>query len=179
MNNETKYYIFSYQNQNLSKISMKTTLIPLILAGIFILAGCGKKDAIVNVQNPRPVKVLELCVTNPIKPLQLTGSVMSWKEQDISFEVSGRVEWIVEMGANLAGRWEEKGKVHVEGGILAHIEERPFKLTLKAARAERDRAEAEYVRTKSAWDKNAIAEVDFIRATADRDSREAQFEQAE
>ena len=34
---------------------------------------------------------------------------MSWKEQDISFEVSGRVEWIVEMGTNLEGRWEEDG----------------------------------------------------------------------
>ena len=129
--------------------------------------------------NPRPVKVLELREIDPVKPLQLTGSVMSWKEQDISFEVSGRLEWIVEMGTNLAGRWEEKGEVHVEGDLLAHIEERPFKFKLKAARAERDRAEAEYVRTKKAWDNNAIAEIDYIRATAERDSGQARFEQAE
>ena len=179
MSNKTKYYIFSYQNQNLSRISMKTTLIPLILAGIFILAGCGKKDAVVKVPNPRPVKVLELSVIDPVKPLQLTGSVMSWKEQDISFEVRGRVEWIVEMGTNLEGRWEEEGKVHIPGDVLARIDERHYKIRLKATLADNERAQAEYVRKKQAWDKKAISEVDFIRATADRDSSEAQFEQAE
>ena len=56
MGNIIKFYIFSYLNQNISRISMKATLLPLILAGIFILAGCGKKDAIVKVPNPRPVR---------------------------------------------------------------------------------------------------------------------------
>jgi len=104
---------------------------------------------------------------------------MSWKEQDISFEVSGRVEWIVEMGTNLEGRWEEDGKVHITGDVLARIDKRHNQIRLKAARAEQERAQAEYVRKKQAWDKKAISEVDFIRATADRDSSEAQFEQAD
>ncbi len=163
---------------SIKRVNKAASLFPLLII-MFLLISCGKQQAVDTGPNPRPVKVLELAVIDPVKPLQLTGSVMSWKEQDISFEVSGRLEWIVEMGANLAGRWEEEGKVHVEGDILAHIEERPFKIKLKAAMAERDRAEAEYIRNNKAWKNNAIAEVDFIRATAERDSGQARFEQAE
>lgn len=179
MRNIIKFYIFSYLNQNLLSFSMKATLLRLILAGVFILTGCGKKDTIVTVPSPRPVTVIELREIDPVKPLQLTGSVMSWKEQDISFEVSGRLEWIVEMGTNLEGRWEEDSKVHIPGDVLARIDERHYKIRLKATMADNQRAQAEYVRKKQAWEKKAISEVDFIRATADRDSSEAQFEQAE
>jgi len=149
MNNIIKFYIFFYPNQNLSRTLIKTTFVPLILAGIFILAGCGKKDAIVTVPNPRPVNAIELSEINPVKPLLLTGSVMSWKEQDISFEVSGRVEWIVEMGTNLEGRWEEDSIVHIPGDVMARIDKRHNQIRLKAARAEQERAEAEYVRKKT------------------------------
>ena len=160
------------------RVNRAAALFPFLIV-LCLLISCGKQEVADTGPNPRPVKVLELAVTNPVKPLQLTGSVMSWKEQDISFEVSGRVEWIVEMGTNLEGRWEEEGKVHIAGDVLARIGDRSYKIRLKSAMAENERAQAEYERIKNAWDKNAIAEVDFIRATADRDSSEAQFEQAE
>ena len=54
-----------------------------------------------------------------------------------------------------------------------------IKLRLKRAKAEHNRAHAEYVRKKNAWEKKAISEVDFIRGTADRDAREAEFEDTE
>lgn len=146
---------------------------------LFSFTGC-REEKITNIRpNPRPVTVLELQTINPVKELQLTGSVKSWKEQDIAFEVSGRLEKIVEMGTQLEGRWEEEGTVHIQGDILAHIDARPYRIRFKAALAEKKRAEAEYVRYKKAWEKNAVAEVDFIRATAERDFKQAQFEQAE
>jgi RND family efflux transporter MFP subunit len=162
----------------INRVNRTASLFPLLII-LCLLNSCGKKDAIVKVPNPRPVTVLELREFNPVKPLQLTGSVVSWKEQDISFEVRGRLEWIVEMGTNLEGRWEEDGKVHIPGDVLARIDERHYKIRLKATLADNKRAQAEYVRKKQAWDKKAISEVDFIRATADRDSSEAQFEQAD
>jgi RND family efflux transporter MFP subunit len=179
MNNETKLYIFSYRRCNPAKIILRNIIIPITLSCIFMLTGCGKKEATDTGPGPRPVTVLELRELNPVKPLQLTGSVMPWKEQDISFEVDGRLEWIVEMGTNLEGRWEEEGKVHIPGDVLARIDDRHYKIRLKVTMAEQDRAQAEYVRKKQAWDKKAISEVDFIRATADRDSSEAHFEQAD
>lgn len=179
MNNETKLCIFSYRRCNSVKTILKTIFVPPLLVGILMFTGCGKKETTDTGPSPRPVTVLELRELNPVKPLQLTGSVMSWKEQDISFEVDGRLEWIVEMGTNLEGRWEEEDEVHVEGDVLARIDDRPYKIRLKATLAEQKRAQAEYVRKKQAWDKKAISEVDFIRATADRDYSEAQFEQAD
>lgn len=160
------------------RVNRTVLLFPLLIILCF-LNSCGKKEAIDTGPGPRPVTVLELRELNPVKPLQLTGSVMSWKEQDISFEVNGRLEWIVEMGTNLERRWEEDSKVHITGDVLARVDERSYRIRLKATNAEKDRAQAEYIRKKQAWDKKAISEVDFIRATADRDSSEAQFEQAD
>ena len=178
MKNETKLCIFSYRRCNPAKIILRNIIIPITLSCIFVLTGCGEKDTITE-PTPRPVTVLELREINPVKPLQLTGSVKSWKDEDISFEVDGRVGWIVEMGTNREGRWEEDDVVHIRGDILARIDEEHHRIRLRAAAAERDRAHAEYVRKKQAWEKRAIAEVDFIRGTADRDAQQAEFDQAQ
>lgn len=157
---------------------LRTVFVIILSVSIFMLTGCGKKDTAPE-PNPRPVTVLELREINPVKALQLTGSVKSWKDEDISFEVDGRVGWIVEMGTNREGRWEEDDVVHIRGDILARIDEEHHRIRLRAAAAEKDRAHAEYVRKKQAWEKRAIAEVDFIRGTADRDAQQAEFDQAQ
>ena len=179
MNNEIRLSAFSYRRGNSAKTILRNIIIPIVLSCVYMLIGCGKKETTDTGQDPRPVTVLELREINPIKPLQLTGSVNSWKDEDISFEVEGRVEWIVEMATNLEGRWKEGNVVNVQGDVLARLDERSYQIKLKRAKAEKDRAQAEYVRKKNAWEKKAIAEVDFIRGTADRDAREAEFEDTE
>ena len=149
-----------------------------LLIYISMLTGCGKKETVTK-PNPRPVTVLELREINPVKSLQLTGSVESWKDEDISFEIDGQVEWIVEMGTNLEGHWEENNVIQVQGDTLARIDTRIYEIKLKRAKAEMERAQAEYVRKKQAWETKAIAEVDYIRSIADRDANEAEFEHAD
>ena len=178
MKNVIKLYIFLYRRNNPLRMSLKAIIIPVGLSCVFMLTGCGKETTDTG-PDPRPVTVLELREINPVKPLQLTGSVNSWKDEDISFEVEGRVEWIVEMATNLEGRWKEDNVVNVQGDVLARLDERSYQIRLKRAKAEHNRAHAEYVRKKNAWEKKAISEVDFIRGTADRDAREAEFEDTE
>jgi RND family efflux transporter MFP subunit len=149
-----------------------------LLIYISMLTGCGKKETVTK-PNPRPVTVLELREINPVKSLQLTGSVESWKDEDISFEIDGKVEWIVEMGTNLEGHWEENNVIQVQGDTLARLDTRIYEIKLKRAKAEMERAQAEYVRKKQAWETKAIAEVDYIRSIADRDANEAEFEHAD
>lgn len=149
-----------------------------LLIYISMLTGCGKKETVTK-PNPRPVTVLELREINPVKSLQLTGSVESWKDEDISFEIDGQVEWIVEMGTNLEGHWEENNVIQVQGDTLARLDTRIYEIKLKRAKAEMERAQAEYVRKKQAWETKAIAEVDYIRSIADRDANEAEFEHAD
>ena len=185
----------------------KSVLALLLLTGLPMLGGCGDDESADAAPNPRPVTVLELHETNPVVAYQLTGAVKSWNEQDIAFEVDGRVEWVVESGTYIEGRWEKGGEVRVEGDVLARIDPRAHTIrrdnaaagvnvakqqlqtaivelekvlpaNVKAAKAEQTRAEAEYTRNKQARESNAIAEVDLIRAIADRDAKQARYEQS-
>jgi multidrug resistance efflux pump len=144
---------------------------------------------------------------DPVEPLQLTGSVKSWKEADVAFEVEGRVQYVVEQGTNLKGRWVEDGRVRAQGELLAVVDTRTYEIArdsaqaslvaaqeerataqveleqvlpanLAAAAAERDRAEAEFVRYDEAYKNSSVAEVEVIRARADRDASQAQYDQS-
>ena len=181
-----------------------------ILGNLFLItliAACGAKPPPAPPPAPRPVTVIDLKEIDPVEPLMLTGSVESWKEQDVSFEVDGRVEFIVEAATYRDGRWEKDGKVAVEGDVLARIDSRTYEIArdqaqasvevarerldaavvelekvlpanVKAAEARLARAEAEYESTKAAYEKQAMTEIDFVRATADRDTKLAELEQA-
>jgi len=138
----------------------------------------------------------------------MTGSVTSWKEQEIAFEVGGRVQFIQERGTSLEGRWEKNGKVEIEGELLAELDDQPFRTSLamseaevqvskeqigvvdakleemlpanlRAAIAEQERAEADYQRYLQASKTNAVAEADLHRARTARDVTAAKVEQAE
>jgi multidrug resistance efflux pump len=172
-----------------------------------LLFGCGEKKVEAKVLKPRPVRVIRLQELNPVKALQLTGAVKPWKEEDVAFEVSGRVQMVRLEGANLVGHWEEDGSVKVEGDVLATIDPRQYRIardtaraavevarerqqvaevelrkalpaSVKAAAADRDRAEAELTRYKQAAETKAVSEVDVIRARADRDAKQALYEHA-
>ncbi len=171
---------------------------PLLVLGIGSMTGC--TPAPVNDHpSPRPVSVLQLREVDPVKPLQITGSVHPWKEQDVAFEVGGRVEWIVEQGTQLEGRWEEDGDVKVVGGLLASIDDDTYRAAVVAAGAEVDyaiirlekvlpaelaEAEANRVNQQAEMDRitaipeSAVEPIEPIRARAKRDMAVAQVEQA-
>lgn len=187
---------------------MTRTSLALAAMLLFLLpAGCKKKVAAPEAPAPRPVSVLTLREINPVKPLQLTGSVKSWKEQDLAFEVDGRMKRIVEIGTDFMGIIVKGAETSQKLEEVAHLDEETYRIQveieestlevakqkvetakielaqvlpaqLKAAKATLDRAEAEWVRNSNAVKKNAISEVEFIRSTADRDARQADYEKA-
>ncbi len=54
---------------------------------------------------------------------RLTGTVESWKREDIGFEVAGRVLRIVEPGIDIEGRtFDEDGNLLSEGTVLAELD---------------------------------------------------------
>lgn len=180
----------------------------LVLSCTLFLAGCADHAPPVPREAPRPIEVYTLSEVNPSGPLELTGSVASWKEQDVAFEVAGRVKFVQETGTPLEGRWAENSEVIVEGDLLAEVDDRPYRIAvaaaqasvsvaesnvavataqleqilpadLRAARAERDYAEAEYERYRQAGETRAVANVDVLRAKASRDIAVAKVEQRE
>jgi len=177
---------------------------PLLL----LVTACGENEGPPPERGPRPVTVLELKQIDPVEPLKLTGVVESWKEEDVAFEVDGRVSFVVESGTLLEGRWEEDGKVRAEGDVLAQMDRRTYEIardeaaaglsvaqeriavarielekvlpaSRDAAMAERDRAQAEFVRIEEAHKKSAVSKLDLIRAQADRDAKLARYAQAQ
>ena len=93
------------------------------LIGILIFASCTivfpscSKKPPPKPPTPRPVRVVKLRTVNPSHKLQLTGAVEAWSEQDVAFEVPGRVDYIVEEGTLLKGRWIENDKVINKGEV--------------------------------------------------------------
>lgn len=65
------------------------------LLAVLAFMGCGAEKPDTG-PGPRPVTIIELREIDPVKSLQRTGAIKSWKEQNISVEVDGRVEMIVE-----------------------------------------------------------------------------------
>jgi multidrug efflux pump subunit AcrA (membrane-fusion protein) len=179
-------------------------IVTVLLAGL--LSGCAEPPP-PPVVAPRPVTVIKLEESDPVKPLMLTGSVTSWKEEDVAFEIDGRVEFVVEQGTHLEGRWVERGEVKAKGEVLALLDRRTYEISrdqakaalevareqlatarvelekvlpanLNAAAAERDRAKAEFVRFEKALKERSVSELEVIRSRADRDKTEADYQRA-
>ncbi len=113
----------------------------LLLA--FALVGC--KGSSKPPKEPlRPVTYVTLKTMNPGKTSRLTGSVESWKREDIGFEVAGRVLRVVEPGANIVGRtYDKNGHLLTEGTVLAEVDDERYRIALAQAQAAANAAQAD------------------------------------
>ena len=87
---------------------------------------------------PRPVTAITLASTVPDSALRSTGSVTSWKVEDIGFEVGGRIEEIIEPGRNAAGPEIDPASsqaVPRSGAVLAKIDASRYEASLASAKA--------------------------------------------
>ena len=184
----------------------KATLRPgwraTVLAVAILSAGC-REETINTAESPRPVVVVHLRETNPATPLRLTGTVEPWAEEDVAFEVPGRLTFIVEPGTFLEGRWEVDGEPMIDGDILAQLDEEPYEVAvlaaesqvssarvnsekilpamLEVASARFERAEKEFARNERLRRQSpgALSEKALVDAEADRDATAAAVQQAE
>ncbi|MEW6360204.1 MAG: hypothetical protein AB1696_27970 [Planctomycetota bacterium] len=176
----------------------KTMRAVCILFYFIAVAGCGRKTESPTKQ-PRPVVVFELKRVDPVQRLRLTGSVEAWKEEDIGFEVDGRVQWAIEEGLIVEGRtFDEGGKMITEGTVLGRLDPTRYELRVESAQAklaailaqaDATKIEIEQVyreRLKAAEAELARAKMDFERAMTllhqkagsaqDADRAKAEFE---
>ena len=120
---------------------------------------------------PRPVSFVTLERTNPSRSSRLTGSVESWKREDIGFEVAGRVLRVVEPGANIVGRtYDEDGNLLTEGTVIAELDSERYEIAEKQALAAAEAARTDLeevipqllVEAKAAL---ALADKELVRYT--------------
>ncbi|MGI9427729.1 MAG: efflux RND transporter periplasmic adaptor subunit [Bythopirellula sp.] len=178
--------------------------LPIWLAITTISVNCGcHRELPDRVESPRPVVVVKLNRFDPAARLRLTGTVEPWAEEDVAFEVAGRMTYIVEPSTFLQGRWVEDGEEEIEGDVLATLDSEPYVVALAAiesqvevarvnyesvlpaklleAKAQNLRAEKQYdrnlrIRTQTA---GAISEQQIVDSQAERDATRAALQQAE
>lgn len=117
-----------------------------IAAGLCLSISSCDNDAPPREPSARPVTSMLLEESDPSSSLRIPGIVKSWAEEDVSFEVSGRVEFIVEQGTQVEGRWVESGAVLIEGDVLARVDRAQYETAVRAAQADVERARIELER---------------------------------
>ncbi|MEM9825158.1 MAG: HlyD family efflux transporter periplasmic adaptor subunit [Planctomycetota bacterium] len=113
---------------------------------LFTLVGCGPATRSYPEKSPLPVSVITLSETTPAVTRVYSGSVRSWKIEDIGFEVGGRIRWVVEPGTEITGRtFAADGSVATTGTQIAQLDTQRFENALQAAKA---KLEIERIRRK-------------------------------
>ncbi|MFT5091771.1 MAG: multidrug efflux pump subunit AcrA (membrane-fusion protein) [Planctomycetaceae bacterium] len=168
------------------------------------LTGCSK-DAelpVTREQAPRPVSVIKLRQSDPARSLAVTGVVDSWKTEDLGFEVSGRVQFVIEPESNVSDqagddenrqqlarldpeRYEsavDSAKAQIatleKQKIAASIEEgKVLPAQQAAAVAAQDLAQADFNRAEEVFKKNAIAKSEMDQYTANLATAKAKVAQ--
>ncbi|ELP31169.1 efflux RND transporter periplasmic adaptor subunit [Rhodopirellula baltica] len=121
------------------RLSFPLRLIPrfAILVGLVIATGCAPEEEVKFEKAPRPVEVMTLTQSVPVSSYTASGSVQSWKTEDIGFEVGGKVSWVLEPGENIDGRViDVDGKMVQHGTPLAQIEPERYEIAVESAVAD-------------------------------------------
>ncbi|TWT38908.1 HlyD family secretion protein [Blastopirellula retiformator] len=108
----------------------------LLAGGVF---GCSQQAEVADVRKPpRPVSTMTLTTTRPGVGSEVTGSVVSWKTEQIGFEVPGRVRQVIEPNEQIEGRIvAENGETHLlsEGTPLARLDDERLRIAVGSAKA--------------------------------------------
>ncbi len=155
---------------------------------------------------PRPVTVIRLESVRPQELVRHTGTVSSWKTDQIGFQVGGRIQVLLEPGTNIEGAtFDENGIPLREGSTIAVLEQERFQYQLQSAIAavntaiahrdaadselnnvlpqQIEAAEARQELAQTTFDRNqqlvaqgAAAQVELDRATASLDISTAEYQ---
>jgi multidrug efflux pump subunit AcrA (membrane-fusion protein) len=117
---------------------VRTLLLCETLLATLVLAGCREAVELVPAA-PQPVSYVSLELSQPGTGNRLTGTVESWKREEIGFEVAGRVLRIVEPGVDIDGRtFDEEGKLLAQGTVIAEMDSQRYVIARKQAQTASD-----------------------------------------
>ena len=101
-----------------------------------------------------------------------------WKEENLSFELSGKVVWVAEKGISVNSDSDAyKLSLDGTGDVVAIIDDKKFKLKLKTAEAQLKAAEAKYEALKIEIDEVIKQQLQALKAKYENSEKElARFE---
>ncbi|WP_438811161.1 efflux RND transporter periplasmic adaptor subunit [Rhodopirellula halodulae] len=140
--------------------------VPLLVWIAFgCLSGCQSDEQVSFKKSPRPVEAMTLTRSIPVSSYTASGSVQSWKTEDLGFEVSGKVLWVLEPGENIDGRIvDADGDLIQSGTPLAQIEPDRYEIAVQSAEADLEVAQLNQESIQIRLEESMPAELESARA---------------
>ncbi len=144
------------------------------MAGLCLVAlsGCdgeGRDPA----PQPRPVTVTALEDTAPARTARRTASVQAWKQEQIGFDVGGRVAWTIEEGSEVEPEIrDEQGQIIQAGTIVARLDEARYRLGVNQAGAKLRSIDAKLEAARIDLEQVLPRKLDEARAEVDHAMRQ-------
>ncbi len=133
----------------------------IALLPLAALSGCEEEPE--AVEQVRPVRIMRVEDASALLNEWFPGVAKATQETDLAFEVSGKlIERPVFIGDDVEA-----------GQILARLDDRDYQNDVGVARAERDRAKAQFERIEKAAKSGAVAQQELTNARAQYDAAEA------
>jgi RND family efflux transporter MFP subunit len=145
-----------------SSIFIKST--PFIL--LAFLMGCSEPP--IEEKVIRPVKSILVEAHHAGVVRNLPGKVRAADKVDLAFQVSGRMTHMDVLS----------GQRVIKNTVLARLDSRDYDSNVKAARAEYNRAQSDFLRAKELVAKNLVSKSDFDNKRAQRDIAETKVEKS-
>ncbi|WP_442508989.1 efflux RND transporter periplasmic adaptor subunit [Novipirellula sp. SH528] len=140
----------------------------LVTCGCVVVLGCQKPAMEFVDKAAQPVTVMTLVKAMPPSSFRASGSVKSWKTEDLGFEVSGRLEWVLEPGLDVDGRIvDPDGKPIQSGTPLAQIETAQYDIAVESAEADVEVAERKKESIEIRLDEALPVEIESAKADLD------------
>ena len=113
---------------------------------VLLFAGCSNEsDENITSMPSRKVTVLELKEQDFTQESNLTGSVSLYRQEQISFEVSGRVLAVLDEGLEVEGpAYNEEGILVTQGQEIATLENTRYQIQVDALKARLEKAQKDY-----------------------------------
>lgn len=130
----------------------QSILLPTFISILFV-SGCNDdSDNNSNAPKTRPVTVLQLEENDFAREINLTGSVSLYREENVGFEVSGRILAVQELGKELEGpAFDENNKLVRAGEIIATMDDTRYRLKVNALNQRLNAAQQELEVTEAVF----------------------------
>ncbi|VGO23457.1 efflux RND transporter periplasmic adaptor subunit [Pontiella sulfatireligans] len=150
---------------------MKRIALSLICL-LAVLSGCSQSVEPPE-RPPRPVSYVTLKTTTPESARRFSGTVDAWKSAQVGFEVAGRVEWVIDMGTEVAGETRDiSGKSVAAGTVIARLDDERYRIALKDAEAKLEASRAHLILQQQELER-------YTRMVAERSASREKLDQVE
>lgn len=123
---------------------MKTLSFMLLLGVLLLQAACTQEAAQSSTMRSYPVTIIKLLKQDFSREMALTGVVDLYREEDIGFEVDGRVTMVLDEGIEVRGpAFNERGEIVRQGDTIAAMEGTRYGSQVGALQARLDAARRE------------------------------------